>query len=59
MSVTQLAHHESVGVSVAAACQWEGDDGTEPTHEHLAGIAAALGLSMGEFWGPIPKRKAS
>lgn len=56
LSQTDLARH--VGVTPAAVNHWE-EGKTQPTHENLALIAQALGLSMSEFWGPLPKRKAS
>lgn len=56
--VTELARQ--VGVSSAAVSQWERDEhGTQPSHEHLAAIANALGISMAEFWGAVPRRRAS
>lgn len=56
LRVTDLA--KQVGVSTAAVSQWEREEnGTAPSHDNLAAIASAFGLSMAEFWGAIPKAK--
>lgn len=59
-----LSHEEladAVGVTVAAVYQWEGSGKTKtaPSHENLAKIAKAFGLTMSKFWGPITERRAS
>jgi transcriptional regulator with XRE-family HTH domain len=47
-----------VEVSSAAVAQWENPDGTEPTHKSVEAIAKALDISLSQFWGDPPKRKA-
>ena len=56
----QLA--DAVAVSVAAVYQWEASSDkstTLPSHENLALVAKALGMTMSEFWGPLPKKRKS
>lgn len=51
-----------VGISATAVAQWEsdGDRRTEPTHDNLAAFCALIGISLAEFWGPVPtKRKVA
>ena len=49
-----------VGRSKPAVYQWE-SGAMEPTHDTLAVIAQAVGVSMSRFWGavPAPKRKSA
>lgn len=58
MSKAELARRTEY--SSAAVAQWEdtGPDGTEPTHESVQRIAKAFELSLSEFWGDPPKKKA-
>jgi transcriptional regulator with XRE-family HTH domain len=58
MTKAELAR--ACGVTSAAVAQWEGGD-TEPTHESVELIAAAIGVSLSVFWGepPARRRKAS
>ncbi len=42
------------GVSPEAVSQWEHPDGTEPTHDSVDKIAAAIGVSLSVFWGEPP-----
>lgn len=60
MSVSTLA--KRVGVAWESAYQWTTGK-TQPTHENLAAIVEVLGISLPQFWGPVPsappaKRKA-
>ena len=64
MSKADLAR--AVGVTRQAVGNWESGKkkGGEPSHEHVAKIAAAIGISVSVFWGepPAPRnatRKAS
>lgn len=54
LSRLQLA--EMVGVTIQAVGQWERGD-TQPSLASLARITSALGISMAEFYGPLPKRE--
>ncbi len=56
MRVADLATR--VGVSSVAVYQWEAG-AYEPSHEHLAKVVEVLGISMAQFWGALPKRRAS
>lgn len=57
MRVTDLA--AAVDVSTAAVAQWERSrNGTEPSHDHLAGIVRSYGITMARFWGELPPAKA-
>lgn len=60
--LTKAELARAVGVSSAAVAQWE-SGGTEPTHDNVEAIAAAIGISLSVFWGEPPaepkKRKAS
>ncbi len=51
MRVTDLA--KSVGVTWESAYQWTTGK-TQPTHENLEAIVGALGLSLAQFYGPVP-----
>ena len=55
--LTKAELARKVGVSSAAVAQWESGD-TEPTHDSVEAIAKAIGISLPEFWGDPPKRKA-
>ncbi|MGE3460219.1 MAG: helix-turn-helix domain-containing protein [Kofleriaceae bacterium] len=60
MDFAELA--EKVGVTVAAVYQWvgSGESRTNPSASNLPKIAKAFGVSLSEFFGPIPKKaKAS
>lgn len=53
---------DEVGVTVAAVYQWEGSGGhiTSPSVAHLEKIVSALKITMGEFYGRVPRtRKAA
>lgn len=54
-TTTQLA--EAVGVSVSAVSHWESGKkhATTPTQKNLLAIAAALGITMEQFYGPLPR----
>lgn len=58
-TVQQLA--EAVGVSAAAAYQWEGSgkSKTHPAQPTLEKIVDAFGLTMERFYGRIPKARAA
>lgn len=47
-----------IGISTAAVSLWEQEDGTEPTHDNLAAFCDVLGISLAQFWGPVPDRPA-
>ncbi len=57
LSYADLA--DAVGVTVAAVYQWEGSGGhkTRPALVTLEKIVDAFGLTMEQFYGPIPKAK--
>lgn len=48
---------KKVGVSPAAVYQWEGcgESKTTPRQKHLDAIVVALGLTMEQFYGRLPK----
>lgn len=50
-----------IGVSAAAVYQWEGtgDSKTAPSVANLEKLVAALGISMAQFYGRVPKVKAA
>lgn len=56
MSKADLAR--AVGVSRQAVDNWEAGKkrkkGGEPSHDHVAKIAAAIGVSVSVFWGEPP-----
>jgi repressor LexA len=56
LSQVDLARH--VGVTKGAVSLWESGD-TQPTHENVALIAQVLGLSLSEFWGPLPSLRVA
>lgn len=43
-----------VGVSTSAVAQWCTGETKAPTQANQNKICKALGISMAEFWGPIP-----
>lgn len=47
---------DAAGVSVAAVYQWVGTKSTKtkPQLSHLEAIVVELGLTMAQFYGPIP-----
>lgn len=51
----QLAEKSSV--SRAYICVLEGDDDANPSNAVMTSIIGALGLTMAEFYGDIPKPK--
>jgi transcriptional regulator with XRE-family HTH domain len=57
LSPQELA--KRVGVSGPAVYQWEGSGETKttPTTENLMKVADALGITMEQFWGPLPTAK--
>ncbi len=52
--LSKAALARAVGVSPAAATQWEQEDGTEPTHDNIERIAETIGISLSVFWGEPP-----
>jgi transcriptional regulator with XRE-family HTH domain len=46
----------AVGVTRAAVSHWEAGDAT-PSLETLAKIVDALGISMADFWGAVPRKR--
>lgn len=52
MSRQELA--DAVGVTVAAVYQWEASE-TVPVLANLEKVVEALGITMGKFYGPLPK----
>lgn len=47
---------EKVGKSPSAVSRWLNlDDPMAPSHESLASVVTALGMTMEEFWRPIPE----
>lgn len=51
----------AVGVTWPAVYQWEGEEGhvTSPSQENLAKVVEALGITMQQFWGKVPKGRAA
>lgn len=49
-----------IGVSASAVGMWEqeSEHATEPTHGNLAAFCEALGISLAQFWGPLPAPSA-
>lgn len=56
--LTQRDLAEAACVSGAALAQWE-TGSTNPAHEHLTAAVREMGISMEQFWGELPKRKAA
>lgn len=61
-NVTGLSRQElaeAVGVTAAAAYHWEdtGESKTMPSAENLERIAAAFGVTLEQFFGPVPSRR--
>lgn len=61
---TQQKLAKKLGLTPAAVCQWEaakpGKGKTEPVAprpKHLAAMADAFGVTMQQFFGPVPKPK--
>ena len=52
---------DAAGVSVGAVYQWigTGRHKTKPQLSHLEAIVAELGLTMAEFYGPLPAERAA
>lgn len=59
--MSRRALADAVGVTPAAVYQWEGcgADQTSPSQRNLASAVDALGLTMAEFYGPLPKKRAA
>ncbi len=55
--LTQRDLAKAIGVSVAAVYQWEGtgESKTSPSQTNLEALVVALGLTMGRFYGRVPK----
>ena len=54
LSKTDVA--SALEVSVQTVRNWE--DGTyAPTHDHLERFAALIGISLSQFWGPLPPER--
>jgi transcriptional regulator with XRE-family HTH domain len=47
---------DAVEVTRAAVSQWE-DNQTSPSQAHLAAVVKKFGLTMEQFYGPLPKRE--
>lgn len=47
-----------IGVSAAAVNHWE-QGLAQPTHDNVALMAQALGVSLAEFWGAVPAQGAA
>lgn len=56
--LTQTELAEAAGVTVSAVSYWEAGK-TSPKQEHLESVVEALGLTMAQFYGPIPKQRAA
>lgn len=54
--MTQKALAAKVDVSPGAVTAWVKNE-SDPTHKNLEAIVDALGLTMAEFYGPLPKVK--
>lgn len=52
--MTQKALARSVGVTPGAVTAWVKGE-SSPTQKNLQGVVDALGLSMAEFYGSMPK----
>ena len=54
-------------VTPEAVIQWERSEpkrsktpkSTTPTHDNLEKVATAVGVSMAEFWGPLPSKRGA
>lgn len=59
--LTQAELAAAVGVTPAAVYQWEGsgDSRTTPSVGHLEKLVGALGLTIGQFYGRVPKTKVA
>jgi len=60
--LTQQDLARAVGVTHAAVYQWESDDAdthTTPSLENLEKVAAAFGVTLAKFYGPVPKKRRS
>lgn len=42
-----------IGLSDVALGYWESDD-TEPTQQNLSKFCDVVGITMAQFWGPLP-----
>lgn len=56
LTQSDLARH--IGISAAAVNHWE-QGLHEPTHENVALLSQALGMSLAEFWGTLPSHGAA
>ena len=56
--ITRAELASRVGVSGAAVSQWESGE-SNPTAERLERVAESLGVSMAEFYGPLPAKSAA
>ena len=56
LTVADLA--EKVGVTTEAVYSWESGS-YQPRLENVSKIASAIGVTLPEFWGLPPKRKAA
>jgi transcriptional regulator with XRE-family HTH domain len=46
----------ALGISGQAVAQWFRDEKpTVPTHANLAAFCDELGITLSEFWGPLPE----
>lgn len=46
-----------IGLSGPAIAQWE-TEVTDPAQKNLRAAVRAMGITMAEFWGPLPGRAA-
>lgn len=52
-TLTQAQLAAAVGVSKSSVSLWESGS-TSPSQAHLTATVGALGLTMAEFYGPLP-----
>jgi transcriptional regulator with XRE-family HTH domain len=57
-NITQRGLAKKIGKTAGAVCQWERGTNS-PTVESLETLVEALGLTMAEFYGDVPKARAA
>lgn len=55
--LTQRVLAQAAGVTVSAVSLWE--SGGSPSQSSLEAVVAVLGLTMAQFYGPLPKLTAA